>query len=309
MQGDKRIPDVITIDVEDWFHIMEVKGTPTLSEWEHLPSRLEDNFSEILDILEGAKVRATCFTLGWVADRFPKLLRDACRRGHEVASHGYGHQPVHALSPAQFREDIRRAKAAIENAIGQPVTGYRAPGFSITRKTTWALGEIAGAGYTYDSSIFPGTHGHGGIPGAPRQPHVIQTEHGALVEFPSTMVDTPLGPLTFFGGGYLRLFPMPLVSLMARRVRNSGRGVMWYLHPREIDPQHPRVAMSAVRRFRSYVGLRRVRAKLAHILLAGDFATLNELAPAVRQASAGYEADSYPDIRPVARAALCDAAT
>jgi polysaccharide deacetylase family protein (PEP-CTERM system associated) len=305
MHGIQKFPDVITIDVEDWFHIMEVKGTPGLSEWEHIPSRIENNFLELLRILENAKVKSTCFALGWVADRFPRLLREACRHGHEIASHGYGHQPVHTLSPAQFREDIRRAKAAIEDATGEPVTGYRAPGFSITRKTSWAFGEIVAAGYAYDSSIFPGTHGHGGIPGAPRRPHVIQTEHGDLVEFPNTMVDTPLGPLTFFGGGYLRLFPMPLVSLMARRVRRSGRGVMWYLHPREIDPHHPRIEMSAARRFRSYVGLKGVHAKLTRVLSASQFATLNELVPAVRRDAAGYEAAGYPDSRLVVRDELC----
>jgi polysaccharide deacetylase family protein (PEP-CTERM system associated) len=302
------LPDVITIDVEDWFHIMEVEGAPALSEWEQLPARVERNFLDLLQILEDANVKASCFTLGWVADRFPGVLREASQLGHEIASHGYGHQPIHLLSRAQFREDIRRAKGIIEDATGKAVNGYRAPGFSITRETSWALNEIAGAGYGYDSSIFPGRHGHGGVPDAPRHPHRIQTEHGELVEFPSTMVDTALGPLTFFGGGYLRLFPMPLIAIMARRVRNSGRGVMWYVHPREIDPTHPRVEMSAVRRFKSYVGLKRVRAKLTRILSAGNFATLEELVPAVRRNGEGYEVDGYPSVPPIAqRDALCRA--
>jgi polysaccharide deacetylase family protein (PEP-CTERM system associated) len=293
------------VDVEDWFHIMEVEGTPDLDEWERLPSRVEGNFIELLEILATAEVRATCFTLGWIAERFPGLLREAAGQGHEIASHGYSHQPIRLLSRAQFREDIRRAKAAIEDAIGRPVTGYRAPGFSVTRQTAWAFGEIARAGHAYDSSVFPGRHGHGGIPDAPLHPHVIHTEHGELIEFPNTMIGTPFGSMTFFGGGYLRLFPMPLVSAMARRVRNSGRGVMWYIHPREIDPVHPRVAMSAVRRFKSYVGLKRVRAKLGHVLCAGNFATLDELVPWVRQQRRDYAVDGYPDVRPATPDALC----
>jgi len=271
-------PDVFTIDVEDWFHIMEVAGTPDLSAWDSLPSRLERNFHVLLDILAERHIKATCFVLGWVAKRFPRLIREAAERGHDIASHGYGHQIVGNLTPAQFREDIRIAKAAIEDASGRPARGYRAPGFSITSETPWAMEEIVQAGYIFDSSVFPASHGHGGIPQAPRMPHVIHSPSGRLIEFPVSIADSPLGPQCFFGGGYLRLIPLWVVLAMAKRVRSEGRGVIWYIHPREIDPEHPRLEMSAKRRFRSYVNLRGTRSKLKKILKSGSFVTLSELA-------------------------------
>ena len=271
------MPDVFTIDVEDWFHIMEVTGTPELAIWDSLPTRVEANFRTLLELLGERNVKATCFALGWIARRFPQLLREAADLGHDVASHGYGHQLVHGLSPAQFREDIRTAKAAIEDATGRCVKGYRAPGFSITRDTPWAFDEIIEAGYLYDSSVFPAAHGHGGMPGAPRHPYHVRSTAGRLIEFPVSISDTPFGPQCFFGGGYLRLIPLWLVMTMAERVRNEGRGVVWYIHPREIDPRHPRLQMSLKRRFRSYVNLRGTAGKLKAILLTGKFATFDEL--------------------------------
>jgi polysaccharide deacetylase family protein (PEP-CTERM system associated) len=278
-------PDVFTIDVEDWFHILEVTGTPDLASWDSHPSRLEANFRALLDLLASLNVNATCFVLGWVAMRFPSLLREASERGHEIASHGFGHEIVSGISRAQFREDIRGAKAAIEDATGRPVVGYRAPGFSITRATPWAFDEIIEAGHTYDSSVFPARHGHGGMPGAPRHPHIIHSETGRLIEFPVSIADTPFGPQCCFGGGYLRLIPMWLVMAMAERVRGDGRGVVWYIHPREIDPGHPRLQMSLKRRFKSYVNLRGTAGKLKAILRNGNFATFSELTSRVSDAS------------------------
>lgn len=270
-------PDVFTIDVEDWFHILEVSGTPDLASWDLHPSRIEANFRVLLELLAAWNVNTTCFVLGWVARRFPSLLREAAERGHEIASHGFGHQIVHGISPKQFREDIRNAKAVIEDATGRLVVGYRAPGFSITRATPWAFDEIIEAGYTYDSSVFPARHGHGGMPGAPRHPHIIQSASGRLIEFPVSIADTMFGPQCCFGGGYLRLIPLWLVMAMAERVRNDGRGVVWYIHPREIDPNHPRLQMSLKRRFKSYVNLKGTAGKLKTILRNGNFATFEEL--------------------------------
>lgn len=205
-------------------------------------------------------------------------MREAADRGHEVASHGFAHQVVHGLSPAQFRDDISRAKVALEDATGRSVRGYRAPGFSITRDTPWAFDEIIAAGYSFDSSVFPAPHGHGGMPDVSRHPWVVRSAAGPLVEFPISVAGTPLGPQCFFGGGYLRLFPLRLVMKMAEQVRNDGRSVIWYIHPREIDPDHPRLRMPLQRRFRSYVNLRGTRAKLKAILASGNFATMGELA-------------------------------
>jgi len=272
------MPDVFTIDVEDWFHILEVKGTPDLAAWDSLPTHIERNFRTLLELLAEYNVKATCFALGWVARRFPRLLREAAELGHDIASHGYDHRVVRGLSQAQFREDIRAAKATIEDATGGPVHGYRAPGFSITRQTPWAFDEIIKAGYIFDSSVFPAAHGHGGMPGAPRHPYVMRSASGRLIEFPLSIADTPFGPWCFSGGGYLRLIPMWLVLAMAERVRSDGRGVIWYIHPREIDPSHPRLRMPIQRRFRSYVNLRGTAGKLKAIFRDGNFATFSELA-------------------------------
>jgi polysaccharide deacetylase family protein (PEP-CTERM system associated) len=276
--------DVFTIDVEDWFHILEATGTPGFSTWDSLETRLERNFRALLDLLAEHKVQATCFTLGWVASRFPSLLRAAAESGHDIASHGYAHQIVGGLSRSQFREDIRRAKQAIEDATGCPALGYRAPGFSITRTTPWAFDEIAEAGHIFDSSVFPASHGHGGIPGAPRKTYLLHTSTGPLVEFPISVVETPLGPKCCFGGGYLRLYPLWLIQAMADRVRVDGRGVVWYIHPREIDPDHPRLRMPLKRRFKSYVNLGGTLGKLKAILGNGRFATLSQLAEQMLQA-------------------------
>ena len=164
--------------------------------------------------------------------------------------------------------------------------GYRAPGFSITQETLWAFDEIVDAGYTFDSSIFPGRHGHGGIRKASRSPSVIRCSGGELIEFPLTVADTPLGPQCFFGGGYLRLTPLPLVEAMAARVRSEGRSVIWYIHPREIDPDHPRLPMPLQRRFKSYVNLHSTTRKLKVILESGTFATMGELAASISTPSA-----------------------
>lgn len=270
--------DAFTIDVEDWFHILEVFGAPNFSEWDGLPTRLESNFEALLDLLASHGVKGTCFTLGWVARRFPAVVRRAAEQGHEIASHGYGHEVLHNLTPQRFFEDLRAAKSAIEDATGLPVKGYRAPGFSVSKRTPWAFDKIVEAGHTFDSSVFPGVHGHGGISDAPCHPFMIPTRHGDLIEFPVSVVKTPLGPICFFGGGYLRFFPYFLVRRMARQVRKSGRGVVWYIHPREIDPNHPRVRMPMGRQFRSYVNLRGTPRKIERVLESSQFCPLGELA-------------------------------
>lgn len=270
--------DMFTIDVEDWFHILEVDGTPQQSSWGALPSRVEANFRVLLDMLDDHQVRATCFVLGWVAERFPRLVREAFERGHEIASHGYGHQVIHSMTRDEFRGDISNAKSIIEDITGMEVLGYRAPGFSITVRTPWAYEELVAAGFKYDSSIFPGVHGHGGIAGYQRRCHLIECAAGVLAELPISVVDTIAGTKCFFGGGYLRLSPLWLIARAARKVRHENRGVMWYIHPREIDPWHPRLRMPLHRRFKCYVNLSQTRQKLDAVLRYENFATCREIA-------------------------------
>jgi polysaccharide deacetylase family protein (PEP-CTERM system associated) len=259
------MPAIFTVDVEDWFHILEVAGTPAIEDWDRLPSRVEANFRRLLDLCEGAGVEITCFFLGWVAERFPHLVREAAARGHEVASHGFGHRLVYEQSPAAFYKDALKARLLLEDISGGPVQGYRGAGFSVTAETPWFFEELVKAGYEYDSSIFPAARGHGGLRQGRFGPYWIKTPSGPLVEFPITVAAVGGRPMCFFGGGYLRLFPYALVRRMARRVQQEGRPVVFYAHPREIDPDHPRLTMNWQRRFKSYVGLRSMEGKIRRI--------------------------------------------
>lgn len=259
------MPAIFTVDVEDWFHILGVAGTPPIEEWDRLPSRVEANFRRLLDLFDAAGVQITCFFLGWVAERFPSLVREAAARGHEIASHGYGHRLVYEQSPTDFYEDALKTRLLLEDLGGGPVQGYRGAGFSVTKDTPWFFEELVKAGYEYDSTLFPAARGHGGLRSDRYGPYRIETPSGPLLEFPITVTDVWGSPRCFFGGGYLRLFPYPLVRLMARRVLAEGRPVIFYAHPREIDPDHPRLAMNLQRRFKSYVGLRGMEGKIRRI--------------------------------------------
>jgi polysaccharide deacetylase family protein (PEP-CTERM system associated) len=267
---------IFSVDVEDWFHILDLPSTPGLSEWDALPSRVERNFARLLDILAEKQVRMTCFFLGWVARKYPHLVRRALNLGHELASHGYAHELVYKMRAQEFFEDASQAKRAIEDAAGCQVAGYRASGFSVTHETPWFFEKLAEAGYRYDSSVFPAKRGHGGMSGARYFPYQIGTPSGELTEFPITVTGVFGVPVCLFGGGYLRLAPWPLIKRGAARVLAEGRPVVFYLHPREIDPGQPRLDMGLWRRFKSYVNLDTTEEKLKHILSTFEFTTFAE---------------------------------
>jgi polysaccharide deacetylase family protein (PEP-CTERM system associated) len=257
---------IFTVDVEDWFHILDVPSTPAFHEWDELPSRLEGNFLRLLDMLEKAGSTSTCFFLGWAARRFPHLVREAARRGHEVASHGYAHRLVYQMTPEEFYRDALKARLTIEDAAGAAVLGYRAAGFSLTSRTPWFHEKLAEAGYFYDSSVFPAPRNHGGLVEASLEPTRVPTAAGEIAEFPVTVVRLLGTRLCLFGGGYLRLAPLSLIERMTRKVLGEGRPVIFYLHPREIDPEHPRLPMPLGRKLRSYLNLRGTPRKLAALL-------------------------------------------
>lgn len=273
---------VFSVDVEDWFHILDVASTPDTTVWDSLPSRVERDFRTLLDLFEERKVRVTCFFLGWVARRFPALVRLAAGAGHEIASHGLAHQLAYRMTAAEFQEDAARAKQIIEDAAGAPVRGYRAAGFSVTGETPWFFDALVQAGYEYDSSVFPGARGHGGLEGAPFAPYAVATAHGNLVEFPITLTKLASVPVCLFGGGYLRLAAWPLIRRGANRVLREGRPVVFYIHPREIDPEQPRIEMGYRRRFKSYVNLRSTEGKVRKILSEFEFAPFRDLLAAYR---------------------------
>ena len=239
---------------------------PDMANWESLPSHVVKNFGKLLDLFSRYQVRVTCFFLGWVAQRYPELVRDAAACGHEIACHGYSHMLCSQMTAQGFLQDIWRAKAIIEDIVGSPIQGYRAPGFSATAATPWFFDKVAQAGFTYDSSVFPMRRAHGGLTDSRHTPYVINTAYGSLIEFPISVTHLCAIPMYFFGGGYLRLFPYSLIRRMARRVIAEGRPVIFYLHPREIEPNHPRMPMNPLRRFKSYVRLKTTESKLCRLL-------------------------------------------
>lgn len=280
MRGDAagRTPTmscIFTIDVEDWFHILDLPSTPRLSQWDALPSRVEQNFLKLLDVLGETNTRATCFFLGWVAERFPHLVREAIRRDHEVASHGYSHRLAYQLTPDEFFEDAVRSRKLIEDVGGEPVLGYRASGFSVTDDTPWFFDKLMDAGYRYDSSVFPAPRGHGGLRSGRTAPYRLGPSF-EFIEFPVSVQPIAGKPICFFGGGYLRIFPYSLVRSMTRRVLDQGRPAIFYVHPREIDPEHPRLPMGWKRRFKSYVNLASTEVKIRKLLSEFSMITFRE---------------------------------
>jgi polysaccharide deacetylase family protein (PEP-CTERM system associated) len=257
---------IFSIDVEDWFNLSGTGHEPPPSQWDHLESRLEKNFRGLLELLAQAGGTATCFFVGYFAKRFPHLVREAGAAGHEIASHSYFHRLAYDMSPAEFYEDALASRQLLEDISGGPVRGYRAPAFSVTARTPWFFDKVAEAGYSYDSSVFPARHQTGGLAGSGFEPYAVATTAGALTEFPITVVPVLGTRLCFFGGGYLRLFPFSVIRTMARRTLDHGRPIVFYIHPREIDPAQPRMPLSLRRRFSCYVNLRSTRAKLEAIL-------------------------------------------
>lgn len=253
---------IFTVDVEDWFHILDVASTPPVSRWDELPGRVEQNTRRILSLCEEHGVRATFFFLGWVARRYPHLVKEAAAKGHEIASHGFSHRLVYEMSPDEALDDMRESKRLLEDLAGMQVHGFRAPGFSVLDEAPWFFETLLEAGFTYDSSVFPGPRGHGGMRSNRFGPYIVSVGEKSLVEFPVSLIKFAGRNICFSGGGYLRLFPYRFVRYLAEKTLASGRPVMFYVHPREIDPKHPRLPMSLFREFKSYVNLASTERKL-----------------------------------------------
>lgn len=274
--------NALTIDVEDYFHVTAFERQIKPDDWDTYPLRVEGNTLRILDMLDEFAFRATFFVLGWVAERLPGLVREIHRRGHEIACHGYGHQLVYRLTKQQFRDDVSKAKNILEDICGEPVYGYRAPSYSITKKTLWALDILLEEGFTYDSSIFPISHDIYGIPGGKRFPHEITTCSGKITEFPLSTYPVKIGcwqsRLPIAGGGYLRLFPVSLVKSAIHAINsNEHQPVIVYFHPWEIDPHQPRIRAGLKSRFRHYLNLERMEFKVRHLLKNLKFSTIKEV--------------------------------
>ena len=286
-----RVVNAMTVDVEDYFHVSVFDGILPRSRWDAMESRVNANTDRLLALFDKAGVKATFFVLGWVAERFPQLARRIAECGHEIASHGTAHRLVYDMTPRAFREDVRRSKSVLEDATGAQVLGYRAPSYSITPRSLWAIDVLIEEGYRYDASIFPIHHDRYGIPLSPRHAFRLDRAAGVIIEAPATTVRW--GPFNFpvAGGGYFRILPYWWTRAGIARVnRIEGRPAIFYLHPWEIDPGQPRLDAGVLGRFRHYRNLDCCEARLTRLLTDFAFAPMRVVLDQVREtrASASY---------------------
>lgn len=280
----KAVKNALSVDVEDWFQVGAFERVIHRADWDSLPRRVEHNTDAVLALFEEARVKATFFTLGWVAARHPALIRRIAEAGHEVASHGWDHRRVHTLDVRAFRADLVQARAAIEDAAGTEVRGYRAPSFSIDHRTPWAHEALAAEGYAYSSSVAPIRHDHYGWPGAPRfawRP----IEGSPLIELPVTTFELGGRRYAAGGGGFFRLMPYALSNWAVARVnRRDERPAIFYFHPWEIDPGQPRVPGAPLKsNLRHYTNLSGMRPKLLKLFRAHAWGRTDEVAAAEQE--------------------------
>jgi polysaccharide deacetylase family protein (PEP-CTERM system associated) len=271
-------PAVLSVDVEDWFHVENLRPVIHRDSWSHQRSRVERNVDRLLELMaaHSSRVRCTWFILGWIAERFPDVVRRIADAGHEVASHGYSHDLLGSLSLEAFRTDVRRSKQLLEDIVGEPVRGYRAPSFSIEE---WAIPILHDVGFAYDSSLFPsvGHDRYGRLPGIATDRPVTELLPG-FFEISISTLPVASVPVPWGGGGYFRLLPYPIFRAGARRILRSGRPYVFYIHPWEIDPDQPRPGgLPRLYRFRHYVGLHRCEPRLRSLLADFSWTTMADL--------------------------------
>jgi len=271
----QRPRNILSVDVEDWFQVENYSRFVSRSTWPELELRVVENVRSLLQLFGRASVRATFFVLGWIAERVPELVREMAEAGHEIASHGWSHTPLWALTPDAFAEEVRSSRALLRDLSGQPVYGYRAPTFSVTERTQWSIRILVDAGYQYDSSIYPVRHDRYGIPAAPLE---IHRRAEGIWEIPASVVQLGRLRVPVAGGGYLRLYPRTLTLWAIKRINRSGRPAVVYVHPWEFDPGQPHVpGIGLFREFRHHVGIRRNYRKLAALLSDLPFAPVKEV--------------------------------
>jgi polysaccharide deacetylase family protein (PEP-CTERM system associated) len=265
-----------TVDVEEYFQVRALESVVSRGEWLSRPSRVADSVDALIAVLERRQTRGTFFVLGWLAQHRPEVVLAIARAGHEIASHGFWHERVTTLNRAAFREDVRSSKLALEDLLGTPVVGYRAPNFSIIPGGEWAFDILLEEGYVYDSSLFPIRRRGYGYPAARRGPHLIQRPAGRLAEFPLATTNIFGYPLPAAGGGYLRQFPFSVIRRAFREATDRSEPTTFYIHPWEIDPGQPRLPVSNLNRVRHYRGLENALPRIERILEEFRFAPIAE---------------------------------
>lgn len=271
--------NALSIDVEDWYQVSDFESAVQFSEWDRYESRIARNTRKILDLLGRYGIRGTFFILTWNAERLPQLVKEIDAAGHEVATHGYAHRLVYTQTPTEFHEDLRRSLDILQNLTGKQVVGYRAPSFSITKESIWALDVLLELGFHYDSSIFPLRDKLYGIADSHRFPYIVrQKNERTLVEFPMSTVRVRRTNLPLAGGAYFRLLPYAFFRWGMKKLNREGRPAVLYLHPWEIDPEQPRIAARGKRGYSShYWNLHATEKKLTRLLQDFSFAPMREV--------------------------------
>lgn len=266
--------NALTIDVEDYYHVEAFQSVIRRQDWDRYEDRVYKNTLRILDLLSRHGIEATFFVLGWVAERTPAIVKEIHAAGHDVGSHGYAHQIIYKQTPDEFAEDLRRSLEVIEGITGEKVLGFRAPSFSVTKHSLWAIDILQSFGLAYDSSVFPILHDIYGISDAPRCPYQIAA---GFWEFPMTTVRVLGRNFPVGGGGYLRLFPYRVTRWAIDRANCDGMPAIVYLHPWEIDPGHPRVKTTMLNHMRHYINLEKTEPRLAALCTDFEFTSLRRL--------------------------------
>ena len=266
----------LTIDLEDWFHFLDVEETARVEQWQSFEGRVEQMTQSLLDFLDKHEQKATFFVLGWIAERYPDLVLEVARRGHDIGCHSYAHPLVYKMSPSDFERDLCKALECILKACGVQARAFRAPGFSINPQSLWAFDLLSKHGIEIDSSIFPALRSHGGFASAPARPFRVQTAHGPMVELPISCTKVLGQRLVFSGGGYFRLCPAWFLKRAFAIAEQMNEPVMTYFHPRDFFSNQPKLAMSAPRRFRANVNISKNFTKLAGILQTFEFGTITD---------------------------------
>ncbi len=266
----------MSVDVEDWFCVYNLSGLIPYSDWDTCESRVEQNTLRLLDLFRRHAVEGTFFVLGWVAERFPDLIREIERQGHEIASHGYSHRLLTFMQPEEFRADLQQSIEVLSRITSQTVRGFRAPSFSVTKETMWAARILKDSGIVYDSSVFPvGFHPEYGMGDSELGPHELVE---GLVELPMSVAEVWGRKVPCSGGGYFRLFPYPVTRWLMQKCHEAGRPVVFYLHPWELDPSQPRVAgMPWRKRFRHYNNLEKTEERLERLLSDFSFTSARKV--------------------------------
>jgi polysaccharide deacetylase family protein (PEP-CTERM system associated) len=268
---------VFTVDVEDYFHVSAFSDHVSPSQWHTFESRVVANTNRLLRLLDQHQTPATFFVLGWVAARYPELVRQIDAAGHEVGCHSHWHRLVYDMEPDEFRSDLRHARDVLQDILGKPITAYRAPSYSITRRSLWALDILAEEGFEYDSSIFPIRHDRYGIPDAPAYPHRRNGPSGTVWEFPLTVLRLFGTNVPVAGGGYFRLYPVRLSIQWLKQVNRRGRPFVFYVHPWELDPEQPRLGGCLRSRFRHYLNLDRTESRVRRLLPLFRWASMTKV--------------------------------